>query len=465
MVYNRANLMQRRFSGSARLLFILVLLVTFGTAGSAVRRPQATAGQADFARAAAAALAHGKRDDAEKMATARGASDPAAAVVLAQLAVGARQVPRGAGDARADRGARAGGRGRAGARAAVSHHRPERRRAADSRHDLPARRDVFGSGRAAARRARGACAQSSEGSQDVFPGGRAGRRRSGRRRDRVRAPLPRQVQSGRSAEVVPGRADRRSLVGARDGRARARPGRRGSAQGRRVRDEGDRDRSRARRSASAARRAAPRRRSRRRGAGRDRQGPRVQSVAARGARDARGDGLREGRQGDVRPRSGDGSRDQPGLRRGLPAHRPAGREPLPLRRSGGAGREGAGPRPDEQPCGGRPGHAPDAHRRRARRAPRAGSIVARRSVRRRHLQPAGAARHPRPVHHGQGRGHRPQDAPGRGRGPPRIRDAARAGRAQDPVGALRLHADRPDPRRDLPDARRLRGAQPRACPA
>ena len=38
-----------------------------------------------FARAAAVALAHGKRDEAEQLATARGASDPAAAVVLAQL--------------------------------------------------------------------------------------------------------------------------------------------------------------------------------------------------------------------------------------------------------------------------------------------------------------------------------------------------------------------------------------------
>ena len=86
MVYNRAKLMQRRFSGSVRLLFILVLLVTFGTAGSAVR-PQATAGQGDFARTAAALIAHGKRADAETLATARGAADPAAAVVLAQLAV------------------------------------------------------------------------------------------------------------------------------------------------------------------------------------------------------------------------------------------------------------------------------------------------------------------------------------------------------------------------------------------
>lgn len=87
MVYNRAKLMQRRFFGTARLLLILVLLVTFGTADSAVRPPQATAAQGDFARAAAAAIAHGQRDAAERLAAARGAEDPAAAVVLAQLAV------------------------------------------------------------------------------------------------------------------------------------------------------------------------------------------------------------------------------------------------------------------------------------------------------------------------------------------------------------------------------------------
>src|SRR5258705_11471295 len=78
--------MQRRTFGTARLLLILVLLVTFGTAGSAVRPPQATAAQGVSARVAAAAIAHGQRDVAEKLATARGTEDPAAAVVLAQLA-------------------------------------------------------------------------------------------------------------------------------------------------------------------------------------------------------------------------------------------------------------------------------------------------------------------------------------------------------------------------------------------
>jgi len=85
VVYNRAKLMQRRYFGTAKLLFILVLLVTFGTAGSAVRPPQATASQGDFARTAAAAIAHGQRSEAERMARARPASDPAAAVVLAQI--------------------------------------------------------------------------------------------------------------------------------------------------------------------------------------------------------------------------------------------------------------------------------------------------------------------------------------------------------------------------------------------
>ena len=88
MVYNRAkNLMQRGFSGSARLL-VIVILVSFGTPGSAVRRPYAAQTvQADPSRGPAVALAHGKRDDAERMAKARGASDQAAIAVLAQLAV------------------------------------------------------------------------------------------------------------------------------------------------------------------------------------------------------------------------------------------------------------------------------------------------------------------------------------------------------------------------------------------
>jgi tetratricopeptide (TPR) repeat protein len=68
----------------ARFVAIAVLAFCFGTTGSAVRGQGA--GQSDFARAAATAIAHGQRADAERLATARGASDPAAAVVLARLA-------------------------------------------------------------------------------------------------------------------------------------------------------------------------------------------------------------------------------------------------------------------------------------------------------------------------------------------------------------------------------------------
>jgi tetratricopeptide (TPR) repeat protein len=69
------------------LLIALALLVCFATAGSAIRRGQSTAAPQDFPRAAAAAIAHGKRDEASRLATARGANDPAAAVVLAQIAI------------------------------------------------------------------------------------------------------------------------------------------------------------------------------------------------------------------------------------------------------------------------------------------------------------------------------------------------------------------------------------------
>ena len=84
MVYNRAKSMLRRLPSA--LLIALALLVCFGMAGSAVRRGQSTVAPQDFPRAAAAAIAHGKRDEASKLATARGSADGAAAVVLAQLA-------------------------------------------------------------------------------------------------------------------------------------------------------------------------------------------------------------------------------------------------------------------------------------------------------------------------------------------------------------------------------------------
>src|SRR5262245_46426758 len=80
--------MQRRFPSSIRLLLVvLVLLLSVGTTGSAVRRPQSAGPGSDFVRAAIAAMAHGKWDEAEKLAAARGAEDPDAPVVLAKIAI------------------------------------------------------------------------------------------------------------------------------------------------------------------------------------------------------------------------------------------------------------------------------------------------------------------------------------------------------------------------------------------
>ena len=77
-----------------------------------------------------------------------------------------------------------------------------------------------------------------------------------------------------------------------------------------------------------------------------------------------------------------------------------------------------------------------------------------------------AARQPRPVHDGPAKATSSSRCSATKRrccASTRMPLAQR--RVQDAVGALRLHADRADPRRDLPAARRLRGAQPRAARA
>ncbi len=70
------------------MIAILAVTLCFGVTGSAVRRPEAAV-QSDFYRSVAAAIAHGKRDEAERLARARGPSDPLAAAILAQLAMDA----------------------------------------------------------------------------------------------------------------------------------------------------------------------------------------------------------------------------------------------------------------------------------------------------------------------------------------------------------------------------------------
>ncbi|PYR91154.1 MAG: hypothetical protein DMF84_17765 [Acidobacteria bacterium] len=75
-----------------RPLVVVILSVCLGLAGSAVRPSRVFSqqgAQRDFASAAAAAIAHGQRAEAENLARARGANDPAGAVVLAQLAIDA----------------------------------------------------------------------------------------------------------------------------------------------------------------------------------------------------------------------------------------------------------------------------------------------------------------------------------------------------------------------------------------
>ena len=80
----------RRWPVSMRPLVVILLSVCFGLAGSAVHPShlysQSTA-QATFARTAAAAIAHGKRSEAEQLAVSRGAGDADAVVVLAQLGI------------------------------------------------------------------------------------------------------------------------------------------------------------------------------------------------------------------------------------------------------------------------------------------------------------------------------------------------------------------------------------------
>src|SRR5262249_14349550 len=65
----------------ARPVRLAVIVAMAASTGSAVG-----SAQGDFTRAAATAIAHGKRAEAERLANARGASDPAAAAVLAELA-------------------------------------------------------------------------------------------------------------------------------------------------------------------------------------------------------------------------------------------------------------------------------------------------------------------------------------------------------------------------------------------
>ncbi len=89
------------------------------------------------------------------------------------------------------------------------------------------------------------------------------------------------------------------------------------------------------------------------------------------------------------------------------------------------------------------------------------TVVQARSVQPGHPQPSeddGRARH---VHHREGRRSDRPDEQGRSACAAGIRAAARAQGARDAVGEIRIHAARPHPDRDFPDARRFRGAHGR----
>src|SRR5438270_444947 len=102
-------------------------------------------------------------------------------------------------------------------------------------------------------------------------------------------------------------------------------------------------------------------------------------------------------------------------------------------------------------------HSSAAHRRRSRGAHRARSLVQGRSVRQDHVQPAGDARHAGQVRHRARRRRRHAAPQGRGAGAAGICDVADASGARHVLQAVRVRAARTDPRRDLPEARRLRG--------
>ncbi len=145
--------------------------------------------------------------------------------------------------------------------------------------------------------------------------------------------------------------------------------RRRSAGRRGRRGQGARDRSAAGRRGAPAGRARARQHPLRRRAHQDRARPRAEPLPSRRARAGGRHHLRPRRPCRLRRGSEAGARDQPVLRRDLPRGRGARRAELPLRRCGGARAGSGSARSDQRPRARRSGHAPDAHGRRAAGAP------------------------------------------------------------------------------------------------
>jgi hypothetical protein len=172
-------------------------------------------------------------------------------------------------------------------------------------------------------------------------------------------------------------------------------------------------------------RARARRPRRRRGDGRHRSRPRGQPAPPRGAAIQAAIAWLHDERDLFETRVGRGARPAPGLRGCLPDRRQSRRAALPLRRGGRAGRAGRRPRSRARTRARRARHAPAAHRRRGPRAPGARRRVQARPVRRGHLQPAGAARHPRSLRHDRAGAHPHEARSGRGAGAQGARRAAR----------------------------------------
>ena len=150
---------------------------------------------------------------------------------------------------------------------------------------------------------RAAGARSIPGSQRRVPrrrGAGAGQRRHP---DRLGRSVPREIQQGRSGQVVPGGPRNRSALGSRARRRRARARRRQPAAGRIPRQARSRDQPVLGGRPRLSREPGDRRRAPRRGARAADEGARDQSVQPRRAQHARGAGLRRGQdRRNSRPR-------------------------------------------------------------------------------------------------------------------------------------------------------------------
>ena len=408
-----------------------------------MRGAQGAQANEPFPRAARRALAHGRATEAEALAKARPANDPAAAAVLARLAIHrggydeALKIlePAAAADPRSDAALELG----------LLSQRLGRTSAGDAAPDRPVT-----AGRAPARMRRRCCAPAArrmpwrcrttpmryfKAAADARGGDPAVQTAYGAMfldifyaADALKAF---QAAIAADPEWAPALRRRRAHAGGRE------PDRR-----RRGRDQGARDRSgrsptrtsRWRRWISTAP-ATMRRASASTRCWRSTSGPR-RAVAARGDR------LRTDRPRGVRRRGQEGARDQPGFGEVYRVAADLAAQELPVRRGGRADARSGGARPRQHAGLRRPRPAADADRRRSRGAAGARPRLQRERLRQDHQEPARSARQPEQVRRRAGRRPHVQVQPGRDAGDARVCNPAGARRAEDAVGEVSVHAAR-----------------------